>query len=130
MTSLKKTVFTATKRFRAAGTVEKILMTFSILLILDILLVVLGGSYLSENVITFLGKPKPIIFSDLLFIEGSIIFAVGAFLMIIIQNRPSPNRGSDTKQSGKKRIHPGVFLMIVGASLIGLSIAVGTIFFR
>lgn len=58
-----------------------LLIVFS-LLIFDVLVTVLGASYLSENTITFMGKSRTVILSDLLFLEGAVILAIGTLIAV------------------------------------------------
>jgi len=115
-------------------TVKNVLLTVLSLLIFDALVAVLGGSYLSENVGTFMGKSSTVILSDFLFIEGIVILAVGILIIVggLAQKiKPLSEPSTETTEIGvqtlEKRINLGVFMMIVGAILIGLSITVGTL---
>jgi len=127
MTFLRK-ITSKLNQFKIAEAVKKILMIVSLLLIGDILIAVLGGPFLSENVGTFLGKSTATILSDLLFLEGAVAFAAGAFLTIALSYRPPTESTDAAAQPRKKRIHPSILLIIIGAILIGLSITVGTLF--
>jgi hypothetical protein len=128
-TFLKKQLATKVRRIAKHAVVKKILKITSLIIVIDIIVAVLGGPFLSLNVGTFLGKSSGVILSDLLFLEGAVIFAVGAFLLLIIPFRTSPTEGAnDDKQSSEKRTHPGIVLTIMGAILIGLSIAIGSLF--
>jgi len=114
--------------------VKNVLLIVSSLLIFDIVVAVLGGSYLSENIGTFLGKSRTVILSDLLFLEGTVIFAIGTFIAVakaLQETKPSHLPDEESTEGGKetreKRIHKGILLMIAGAILTGLSIMVGAL---
>ena len=96
---------------------------------------VLGASYLSENTGAFLGKSRTVILSDLLFLEGAVIFAIGIFIAIARaghkkkpSSEPTTEITDNAEPTRDKRIRPGILMMIVGAILMGLSMMVGTLF--
>jgi len=110
-----------------------ILVVFS-LLIFDVLVVVLGASYLSENMGTFLGKSGTVILSDLLFLEGTVIFAIGTFIAVAKAaqkikpfSEPPTEINVDVEKTPEKRINLATLLIIIGVILMGLSITVGTL---
>ena len=110
-----------------------ILVVFS-LLIFDVLVVVLGASYLSENMGTFLGKSGTVILSDLLFLEGTVIFTIGTFIAVAKAaqkikpfSEPPTEINVDVEKTPEKRINLATLLIIIGVILMGLSITVGTL---
>jgi len=114
---------------------KNILLIISSLLVFDVLVIVLGASYLSQNISAFLSKSSTVILSDLLFLEGVVICAIGIFLVvgeatqkIKTFSKPSTEKIVVEGQTPKKRISPGLLAMIIGALLIGLSITVGSLF--
>jgi len=122
------------RRFITRKTLKNVFLMIFPLVMFDVLVAFLGGSYLSENIGTFLGKSKTVILSDLLFEEGAVIFAIGAFVAFIKGRKETKQLSESTteatvnaEQSRDTRINSGVFLIIVGVILIGLSIAVGTL---
>lgn len=121
------------RRFITRKALKNVFLMIFPLVMFDVLAAFLGGSYLSENIGTFLGKSKTVILSDLLFEEGAVIFAIGAFVAVIkarkeIKQLPESTTEAtvNAEQSRDTRINSGVFLIIVGVILMGLSIAVGT----
>jgi len=113
---------------------EKVLLIVPSLLILDALVVVLGAPYLSKNIGAFLGKSNTAILSDLLFLEGAVIFAMGTFITLLrpmqekeLSHKPSTETADNGGQTREKRIRPCILMMIIGAILIGLSITVETV---
>jgi hypothetical protein len=124
---MKKTIAKLRNNERIIDAAKKIVMALCSLSVFDVALAFLGGPYLSRNVGTFLGKSNAAILSDLLFLEGAVIFAVGSFLALGLPFKPYKERTDDVEPPSKKRIHPSILLMIIGASLIGLSITVGTL---
>ncbi|MFQ6086903.1 MAG: hypothetical protein ACE5OV_02675 [Candidatus Bathyarchaeia archaeon] len=64
------------------------------------------------------------IISNLLFFEGAVIFAVGAFLEAGTAYSPREKRVDNREGSHEKHMSLGVLFMIVGASLIGLSVII------
>lgn len=133
LTLLEKTK-TKLRHFKLLKTAKDVLMIVLPLLIFDTLVTLIGASYLSKNIATFLGKSRTVILSDLLFLEGSVIFAIGTFVAIIrflYEERPSHETTTKTTensgQTPEKQIDLSILLMLTGAVLIGLSIAVGTL---
>ena len=114
---------------------KKVFLIVSSLLIFDVLVTVLGGSYLSENIGTFLGKSRIVILSDLLFFEGEVILAIGIFIAVASawtemkpSSEPTTEITGNAELTRDKRIGLGILVIIVGAILMGLSIMVGTLF--
>jgi nitric oxide reductase large subunit len=100
---------------------RKILLVVLFLLVLDVLTSLLAP-YVSESVAFFSGKSGAHVLSDLLFLEGAVIFLIGALLF---------SRMFETKRtldSGSKHVTLGVLLMIIGLGMIGLSIIIGELF--
>jgi len=90
----------------------------------------LGGSILTQN-IGALSESIPKNLSNLLFLEGTIIFAIGIFIAVIKawrepESSPAPVEETldDKEQTREKRMNKGVLLMIVGVILMGLAIIV------
>jgi len=131
---LLKKIIAKMRHFELPEVAKNILLIVSSLLIFDVLLAGLGGSYLSENIGTFLGKSRTVILSDLLFLEGVPIFAIGTFIAVAKaaqkiepSSEQTTERTNNAEQTPARRINIGTLLIIVGAILIGLSIAVGTL---
>lgn len=134
LTFLKK-IKAKVRRFELPKAAKKVLLIVLSLLIFDALVAFLGAPYLSENIGTFLGKSTMVILSDLLFFEGAVVFTVGTFMAVLefIQeketlNEPSTETNDNGGRTRGKRIGTGIFVMIIGAILVGLSITVGTLF--
>lgn len=113
---------------------KNILLFVLSLLIFDVLVSVLGTPYLSENIALFLDKSRTVILSDLLFFEGTVTFAIGTFIVVLrfMQEqepslKPPAQITENEGQTGKKRIHDGIFMMVTGAILMVLSISIGTL---
>ena len=122
------------RHFKLSPITKKIVLIVSLLLIIDILLAVLGGPFLSERIWFFSGKSTTHMLCDLLFLEGGVIFAAGVFLaagMSELFTGRSPSRlfaapgssAEDVAEFRPKQYSKGILLMIAGASLMGLSIA-------
>lgn len=112
------------KRFRPSKNSTKLFKIILSILIFNVL-VAIFGPYLSADVPFFSGKSAVLIISDLLFLEGAVIFAIGAFLEIGTAYFPEKKTRDSGEGSHENRITLGVLFMIVGAGLIGLSIIIG-----
>lgn len=122
------------KGFTLPKVVKNVILVVFPLLILDFL-VVLAVYYLKGNSGLILGRSEVVMLSDLLFLEGIVILALGIFYSVgreilgVKTSSEKPTEATDNaEQSREKRIHLGIFMAIVGVSLIGLSILVGTLF--
>lgn len=82
------------------------------LLLFNLFAVSFGSSFLREKLPFLANKSEKFILSDLLFIEGAVILAIGALA------------ASSASVLRKKQFAFGIILIIVGATLVGLSIAV------
>ena len=129
-----KSIMARAKRFMLPKTVRKLILVVLFLLIFDALVSFLGASYLSENIGTFIGKSGTVIFSDFLFLEGSITLAIGIFIAVAVEwektkplSEPSKEIDPNTEETPRKWMNIGVLMIVVGAVLIGLSITVGTL---
>jgi hypothetical protein len=86
--------------------------------------------------IASLHAPFSLTLSNLFFIEGAIIFGVGAWVAsgatVLRMERPStlyarPEGHTEyLRQHRKKQLSFGIVLIIIGAALMGLSITIGT----
>lgn len=117
------------KRFISPKALKNAFLLVSSLSILDVLVAALGGSYLSQNVGAFLGKSSPVILTDLLFLEGTIILTIGIFIAVARawqEAEPKPDQSTE-KNENDEDPHFSIQMIIVGAILIGLSITVGTL---
>lgn len=112
------------ERFGTSKITKKFFKIILIILILNVLIAVLGR-YMSANVPFFSGKSAMHLISDLLFVEGAVIFAVSAFLLASAAYSPKEQTKDSPEGSNEKHMSPEILFMIVGASLIGLSIIVG-----
>jgi len=133
LTFLKK-IKTKVRLRKLPKAAKKALLIVLSLLIFDALVAVLGAPYLSANTRTFLGKSSTVILSDLLFLEGAVIFAIGTFIALLRPKlereplqKPSTETTDNAGQTREKRIHLRILMMIIGAILIGLSITIGTL---
>jgi len=133
MLTLLKKIKAKIRRFELPKAAKKVLSIVLSLLILDALVAVLGAPYLSANTGTFLGKSSTVILSDLLFLEGAVIFAIGTLIVILrsmhekLSYKPSTETTDNGEQTREKRMHHSILMMIIGAILMGLSITVGTL---
>jgi len=100
-----------------------------------VLLIVSALSLFDAVMSVLLGKSRTVLlFVDLLFLEGSVILAVGTFIAAaraVWETQPSSKTSTETtvnaKQTPKKPIHFSMLMVIIGAILICLSIIVGTL---
>lgn len=121
------------RRLELPEAARKALVIIAFLSICDALVAFSGASYLSRNIGAFLGKSPTVILSDLLFLEGVIVFATGSFIAVATatqKTEPSSNSSTDIADDAEqtpKRKNTGTLMMITGAVLIGLSITVGTL---
>lgn len=134
MLTLLKKVKTKARRFKLSKATKNVLLVVLSLLILDALVAVLGAPYLSKNIGTFIGKSNMGILSDLLFLEGAVIFAIGTFIAVLrfMQEREPLYRSStetpnNEGQTREKRTDASILMIIIGAILVGLSITIGTL---
>jgi len=133
MLTLLKKIKTKVRLRKLPKAAKKVLSIVLSLLILDALVAVLGAPYLSANTGIFLGKSKTVILSDLLFLEGAVIFGVGTFIVVLrsmhekLSYKPSTETPDNAGQTREKRLHPSILMMVIGAILMGLSITVGTL---
>jgi len=129
-----KSIITKARRFTSSITFKIAFLTISSLLIFDVLVAVLGSFYFSDSTGAFLGKSTTINLSNLLFIEGAFILAIGTFIAVARawqepkpSSEPTTQPADSAEQIGDERIHNSTLMIIVGAVLIGLSILVGTL---
>ena len=113
---------------------RNIVLVFPLVLILDILAAGLWTSLLHG---CFFCHPQTLIMCDLLFLEGAIIFAIGAFLESGIawplkvlrrqRERHSVEEKTDNgnEKSSKKKLRAGMSMIILGAMLIVSSVTIG-----
>ena len=122
------------KRARVLKTFQrnrKIILVFFLILILNTSAASLFHSFLSEQIMVFYGKSQIGVLSDLLFLEGAIAFAVGAFTATIRTSRHTRRRPHTEEESGNDDRKPlyeidfWTLMIIIGAILIGLSIMIG-----
>jgi len=112
---------------------ENILLIISLILIFDAVVAFLGASYLSSRIGAFWGKSGIVVLSDLLFLEGSMIFALGTFVAVVkaLQKTKPPEHLAEqnlySEKTQRKRLPPGITMILIGTALIGLSIVVGTL---
>jgi hypothetical protein len=120
------------ERFELTKAAEYVLLIVSLFLIADALAAFLGGPYLTTHVGAFLSASTIVVLSDLLFIEGALIFAVGTFIALASSMRrtnpppePAPEEELESEQIQKRPVHPIVIIIFIGIVLIGLSMVVG-----
>lgn len=131
---LLKRVIAKLRDLELPETTKNILLIVSFLLAFNALVVVLGASYLSENIAAFLGKSRIVMLSDLLFLEGAVILAVGILIAVAAArqkieplSKPSAKTTDNADQPPEKMTNLGMFMMIIGAIMIGLSITFGAL---
>lgn len=124
------------KVFKIPKAVKALLLGVSLLLSFDVVLVVLGASYLGETISFFSGKSAKTVLSDLLFLEGAAIFGFSALVTYTILTKRDSDYESDADGKGttderrpQKRIPVWVLILIIGACLIGLSVAISLLHF-
>lgn len=124
------------KRFFSSKLKVKIGVVILFLVLFNVFAVSLGVSFLREKFQFLRNKSVKIVMSDLFFIEGAVIFAVGALVASGTSLRvetfsslyADPNgHVRYLRESRKKQFAFGIILIVVGASLIGLSISISLI---
>jgi len=134
LTPLKR-IITKLRHLQLPKAAKNVLLIVSSLLIFDVLVAVLGAPYLSENIGAFFGKSRTVILSDLLFLEGAVIFATGTLIAAArarhekkLSSKPTTEITDNAEPTRDKRIRPDILTMIIGAILMGLSMIIGTLF--
>jgi len=122
--------------FKLSRINKKIVLALLFLFFFNIFFAVFSFSFL-QDFWFFASKSIAYILSDLLFFEGAILFAVGAFvasgLSIFKIEKASSLYASPEghaeylRESRKKQFKFGTVLIAIGAILIGSSIAIGTL---
>jgi len=123
--------------FKFTHITRKIVLIILLLLIFDVLAAGLSP-LLRERFRFFSGKSEVHILSDLMFLEGAIIFAVGAFAASgsrllggsrhhhpYIEEKMASAR--NVRKPRKKVMGSGILMMIIGASFMATSIAIGVL---
>ncbi len=117
-----------------AKVTRNVILVVLLLLIIDVLAAGLLKIFLQG---WFFGSSRITILCNILFFEGAVIFAIGAFLasgmtwFLGVLRYPrgryyvEEKMGNEIRQSRKKQLNTGIFMMIVGAVLIGSSVAIG-----
>ena len=121
--------------FKLPRVSKKIVLAVLFLLFFNALIAVFVFSFLHENFWFFADKSAARILSDLLFLEGAMVFAVGAFVasglsIFRIESKSSLYTSPEghvkyLRESRKKQFNFGVVLVVIGAILIGSSIVIG-----
>jgi len=121
-------------RLKIPKVIQNIIFVVLIILIIDVLAVGLLTTFLHG---WFFGSSGTTILCNLLFLEGAIIFAIGAFLasgitwLLGVFRYPQgryyveEKMGNDIRHSRKKQLSTGILIMVVGAMLMGSSVAIG-----
>ncbi|MEA2089661.1 MAG: hypothetical protein U9O89_02750 [Thermoproteota archaeon] len=122
--------------FKVPKTVRKIVLVFLCILVFNALVAGLGTPFLCERIWFFSGKSGALVLSDLLFLEGAIIFAVGSFIaggasILRIETPTSlfASPGGHTEyvvESRKKQIRFGLAVMVLGGTLMVSSVVIGS----
>jgi len=99
-----------TKRFKFPTVIRNIVLVVFVILILDILIVGVWVTFLSKQ---GLYDKAVRALSDLLFIEGAMIFATGSFMLLA------------TSKIARARLSTCKCVMIIGSGVMGLSVAIG-----
>ena len=125
------------KRFFASSLKVKIGVAILSLVLFNIFAVSIGVAFFRDKFHFLANKSEKVVMSDLLFIEGGVVFAVGALVASGASNlrmeTPSSlyadpdGHAKFLRESRRKQFSFGIVLMIVGVCLIGLSIAVSLI---
>jgi len=121
-------------RYRLA---VKVVIVIMFLLLFNSFAVSFGFSFLSQKVPFLMKKSRKTVMSDLMFIEGGLMFTIGVLGLLrasvlrmetrsYLRSR-SEEHGEYSMRSRKKRFALGTILIVVGASFIGLSIVVSLI---
>jgi hypothetical protein len=106
------------RRLRDLKVPEKVRNTVLIILCIagiDVLVASLGPPFLGETVWFFSDKSAAWVLSDLLFLEGAVVFTIGAFIA-----------GGVPVARLRSRVRFGATVMIIGGAMICSSIVIGT----
>jgi hypothetical protein len=111
-----------------------------IMLISDVIVAYLGGAYLS-GAFLFFGRGVAGVFSDLLFLEGIVVLAIGLINIGGISESQGFNPAhvgatSDRarrepearKRLRREQLHSGMILILLGPMLIGFSLLIPLLF--
>jgi hypothetical protein len=128
MESIKKNL----RRYDMGKTAEIVLLIVSLFFFADTVAVLFEILYLGTSpAVSALGI---VTLSNLLFIEGALIFAIGTFAAVarsMQSTKPLPPSSSapeaNLEPSQRKRMHPSVMMAFIGIILIILSVLVGTL---
>lgn len=124
------------RRFLSSRLEAKMGIIILFLLLFNVFAVSFGSSFLREKLPFLANKSEKLILSDLLFIEGAVIFAIGALIAsgasVLRIETPSSLYARPSghvrylREERKKQFAFGIILIIIGVALMGLSIAIGT----
>ena len=103
------------------SSIKKIFVIVFLSLVSDICAVGLSVFLLNGS---FFDQTGIILLSDLLFIEGAIIFSVGSFLYFFFS---MGYRGEET-EAHTRYMKLGVFMVVIGVILVLASISIGELF--
>lgn len=124
------------KHLKIPNVIRNIVLVVLLLSIIDV--IVAGLSTFLQG--WFFGFSGVTTLCNLLFLEGAAILAIGGFLAsgmtwLLGASRYPGDRyyieekmGSDIRRSRKRQLSVGISMIIIGATLIGLSVAIGELF--
>lgn len=120
--------------------IKKFFLAVFLILTFDVFATYLLAFFRPEGIWFLSNRTELSILSDLLFLEGAIIFAIGAIVasgMSLWHSGASSNTSdqhcaeekpaADVGEARKKRIIPWILMIVIGACLMGLSIAIGAL---
>lgn len=127
-----------TSAYKIPRTARNVILILAILLVSDVIIAYLGGIYLTD--VFFLFRRGGVgIFSDLLFLEGTVAVAIGLINMGGISESSGIKGTRATSDSARRepeaharlrreQLHSGTLLIIVGPTIIGLSLLLPLLF--
>ena len=120
--------------FKIPKVVKNLFLGILIFWVFDVVLAGFGTYFLRGRVSFFSAKSAKTVLSDLLFLEGATLFGLITFVAYAIFGKRHPGdeydaegkrRATADEDPTQKRIPIWMFIVIIGASLMGLSIVIG-----
>lgn len=119
------------RSFKTSKAIKNPFFAVLLLLVFDVVLAIVGSTHLGDKISFFSEKSAKTILSDLLFLEGAILFVLGTFAAYwsYARKRPSyeydPERTTTSKDQLHQRHTPiWMLIIIMGTGLMGLAVAI------
>ena len=121
-----------TRLLRSLQKYQKIALVVVLILVVNVLVASLCHSYFTELSWIFYGKSQTVVLSDLLFLEGAVVFAIGT-LAASMKPWVSRGRASDVEEEldndGEKLLKNQMdfwmLMIVIGVILLSVSIIIG-----